>query len=232
MGFEEDELDMVLIQRITQVLQSTDFLHISIPCTSVTYKVITSGETSANLGQIPSDLNLKILTVTVGNAAGDAPFRRVPGFTELLNDPATVARSSQRRSDSVPSLYPVRNYVSLFGNLFRQIIPLSIWHTPTHDTILSLQAPTFYTTGAFGLYPHEASNHIALTEKDVLGASFNAQPQTSDIPGVTLHDVSSRYAASVQAQSLASDILLVSLRAYMEELSTSFNTQDQAPDDP
>ena len=92
-------------------------------------------------------MNLENLTVTTGNAAGEAAsFRRVSGFTELLNDPATVARSSPRRSDSVPSLYLTGNYVSLFGNLFRQIIPLSIWYTPTHGTILSLQAPTFYTT--------------------------------------------------------------------------------------
>ncbi len=34
MGFEEDELDMVLNQRLTKALQSTDCLHISIPCTS------------------------------------------------------------------------------------------------------------------------------------------------------------------------------------------------------
>jgi hypothetical protein len=178
-------------------------------------------------------LNLKILTFTAGNAAGEAAlFRRVPGFTELLNDPATVARSSTRRSDSVPSLYLAGNYVSLFGNLFRQSIPLSIWHTPTHGTILSPQAPTFYTTAAFGLQPHAASNRIARAEEAVLGASFNAQSQAPDIPGVMLHAVSSRYAASVQAQSLASDILLVSLRAYMEELSASFNAHDQAPDDP
>ena len=34
MGFEEDELGMVLNQRLTKTLQSTDCLHISIPCTS------------------------------------------------------------------------------------------------------------------------------------------------------------------------------------------------------
>jgi hypothetical protein len=43
--------------------------------------------------------------------------------------------------------------------------------------------------------------------------------------------VSSCYAVSLPAQALAPDIHLVSLRAYMEELSVSFNTQDQAPDD-
>ncbi len=40
-----------------------------------------------------------------------------------------------------------------------------------------------------------------------------------------LHDVSSRY-----ANSLELDFHLVSLHVYMEELSASFNAQDQAPD--
>jgi hypothetical protein len=109
---------------------------------------------------------------------------------------------------------------------------LSIWLTPTHGTILSLQAPTFYTTGAFGLQPHAASNRIARVEEDVLDASFNTQSQSPDIPGVTLNDVCSWYEASVQVQSLVSDILLLSFLANMEEFSTSFNSQDQVPDDP
>ncbi len=68
-------------------------------------------------------------------------------------------------------------------------------------------------------------------EEAVLGASFNAQSQAPDIPGVSLHGASSPYAASLQAQSLVSAIQLVLLREYMEELSVSFNAQDQAPDD-
>jgi hypothetical protein len=52
-----------------------------------------------------------------------------------------------------------------------------------------------------------------------------------DIPGVSLSTVSSRYAASLQTQSLGPDIHLVSFHTSMEDLSTSFNTQDQAPDD-
>ncbi len=95
----------------------------------------------------------------------------------------------------------------------------------------SLQAPSFYTPGAFGLQPHAASNRIARAEEAVLGVSFNAQSQAPDIPDVSLHAATSRYATSFQAQSLASDIQVVSLRAYMEELSASFNAQDQAPDD-
>ena len=49
-------------------------------------------------------VNLNISQATVGNAAGQAaPLRRVPGFTEPLNDLAPVARSSPRRAESVPS---------------------------------------------------------------------------------------------------------------------------------
>jgi hypothetical protein len=108
------------------------------------------------------------------------------------------------------------NHVSLFDNLFRQIIPLSIWYTPTLGTILSLQAPSFYTPGGFDLQPHAASNRIARVEEAVLGVSFNSQSQAPDIPGVLLHAFSSRYATSLQAQSLEPDFHLVSLLAYME----------------
>ena len=38
-----------------------------------------------------------------------------------------------------------------------------------------------------------------------------------------------RALASFNAQAKAPDIHLLSLRAYMEELSASFNAQDQAP---
>ena len=177
-------------------------------------------------------MNLKIPVVTAGNAAGQAaPLRRVPGLTEPLNDLASAARSNPRKSDSVPSPYLVRNHVSFLGNLFRQIIPLSIWYTPTPGTTLSPQPPSFYTPGVFGLQSYAASNRFARAEEAVLGAPFNAQSQAPDIPGVSLHAASSPYAASLQAQSLVSAIQLVLLREYMEELSVSFNAQDQAPDD-
>jgi hypothetical protein len=149
----------------------------------------------------------------------------VSGFTKVLNNLDSVARSSPRKSESFPSPPLAGTHVSLFGNLFRQIIPLSIWYTPTLGTILSLQSPSFYTPGVFGLHPHTVSNHIARAEEAVLGASFNAQSQAPDIPGFLLHDVSSRYTTSLDL-----DFHLVSFRVYMEELSVSFNTQDQAPD--
>ena len=40
----------------------------------------------------------------------------------------------------------------------------------------------------------------------VLGVSLNTQSQVPDIPGVPSRAVSSRYAASLQAQALAPDI--------------------------
>jgi len=116
-GFWEDELDTDL----TQAIQSTEFLHISIPCNSATHKVITSGETGACSGQMASVCNLNFSLATTGNAAGQAaPLRRVPGFTEPLNDLAPVARSRPRRVDSVPSPFMAGNHVSLFGNIFRE----------------------------------------------------------------------------------------------------------------
>jgi hypothetical protein len=53
----------------------------------------------------------------------------------------------------------------------------------------------------------------------------------SDIPGASSCAVFSQYAASLQDQSKAPDIHSLSLRASTEELSDSFNVQDQVPDD-
>ena len=63
-GFWEDELDTDL----TQAIQSTEVLQISIPCNSATHKVITSGETGACAGQMDSVCNLNISPVTAGSA--------------------------------------------------------------------------------------------------------------------------------------------------------------------
>jgi hypothetical protein len=164
--------------------------------------------------------------------------------------------------------------VSFFGNIFRQIIPLSIRHTPMPGTILFLQAPRVHTSGVSGPQPQA----FARAEEAVLGASFNTQSQAPDsgggcpghffqhpVPG-TRHsgcfvarcsfEIHSFLTGPIQgpgytpfariygrafgfrqrtrfnAQAKASDIHLLSLRASMEELSASFNAQDQAPDDP
>jgi hypothetical protein len=181
-GFKEDEL----LPDLTQAIQSTEFLHISIPCNSASHKVITSGETGACTGQLASECNLNILSVTVGNADGQAaPLRRVPGFTEPLNDLALVARSSLRRTDSVPSPLMTGNHISFFGKFFRQIIPLSIRYTPMSGTPSFIQAPGDHTAGVSGQQPRAAFNRFARAEETALGASLNAQSQAPDIPGVS-----------------------------------------------
>jgi hypothetical protein len=72
----------------------------------------------------------KIRSISAGNADGKpARFRRVPGSTELLNDLAPVAGSRPRSFDSILSPYFVDSHDKLIDNWFRQIIPLSMWHT-------------------------------------------------------------------------------------------------------
>jgi len=227
-GFKEDMLDTDL----TQAIQSTEVLHISIPCNSATHKVITSGETGARAGQMASVCNLNILPATVGSAAGQAaPLRRVPGFTEPLNDLAPVARSSPRRAASVPPPLMAGNHVSFFGKFFRQIIPLSIIrYTPMSGTPSFIQAPGDHTAGVSGLQPRAAPKCFARAEENALGASLNAQSQAQDIPGGSSSADFSRHTLSFRAHSKAPD--KISLRAYSEQLLGSLNAQSQAPDDP
>ena len=65
-------LSMDLDTDLTQDIQSTEVLHISIPCNSATHKVITSGETGECARQMASVCNLNILPATAGYAAGQA----------------------------------------------------------------------------------------------------------------------------------------------------------------
>ena len=127
------------------------------------------------------------------------------------------------------------NHVSFFGNIFRQIIPLSIRHTPMPGTTSFIQAPRVHTSGLSGPQSQATSNRFARAEEAVLGASFNTQSHAPDIPGASsraaLRASTEELLASFNAQAKAPDIHLLSLRASMEELSASFNAQDQAPDD-
>jgi hypothetical protein len=83
------------------------------------------------------------------------------------------------------------------------------------------------------------SNRVVRTEEDDLGVSFNTQSKTPDIPGSLSSDVLSQYLTSLQTQTKVPDIqvnvrgldLGLSLLESTEELLTSFNTQDQTPDD-
>jgi len=176
--------------------------------------------------------NLNILPATVGSAAGQAaPLRRVPGFTEPLNDLAPVARSSPRRADSVPSPFMAGSHVHFFGKFFRQIIPLSIIrYTPMSGTPSFIQAPGDHTAGVPGLQTRAAPKCFARAEENALGASLNAQSQAQDIPGGSSSADFSRHTLSFRAHSKAPD--KISLRAYSEQLLGSLNAQSQAPDDP
>ena len=62
--------------------------------------------------------------------------------------------------------------------------------------------------------------------------SFNAQSQSSDIPGTSSYEVFSLYSGFLQDQSKTPDIYLLSFRTSTEEVLFSFNTQDQGHDDP
>jgi len=166
------------------------------------------------------------------DAAGQAaPLRRVPGFTEPLNDLAPVARSSPRRAASVPPPLMAGNHVSFFGKIFRQIIPLSIIrYTPMSGTPSFIQAPGDHTAGVPGLQTRAAPKCFARAEENALGASLNAQSQAQDIPGGSSSADFSRHTLSFRAHSKAPD--KISLRAYSEQLLGSLNAQSQAPDDP
>ena len=79
-----------------------------------------------------------------GNAdAKAARLRRVPGFTDSLNDLAPVAGPSPRSFDSIPPPYLDDSHAKLLGYWFRQIIPLSMRHTllPGTNFIPILQPP-------------------------------------------------------------------------------------------
>jgi hypothetical protein len=78
--------------------------------------------------------------------------------------------------------------------------------------------------------PQAAPHLFQRAVEAALGVSFNAQSQTPDIPGDSSRALLFRHTASLQAQPKSPDIL--SLRAYTEELLSSLNAQDQAPDDP
>jgi hypothetical protein len=90
------------------------------------------------------------------------------------------------------------------------------------------QKKNYWIFGASGPQPLATSNRVARAEEAVLGVSLNAQSQAPDIAVVSSRAAFSRYATSLQAQSKAPD--LPSLRAFTDELLASFNAQAKAPD--
>ncbi len=173
--------------------------------------------------------------VTSGVEGKDTHLCRASDSTEPFNDPALVARSSTRRSDPIPSPYLDEDHTRLFDTFFLQIIPLSIRYTPTPGTIfttLSPQALRFHTPGTSDPQSLATSNHVVRTEQTVLRVSLNTQSQATDIPVVSSRAAFSRCAVSLQDQSKVPD--LHSLSSSTEELwsssLSSFNTQSKVPD--
>ncbi len=114
-GFWEDEVDTDL----TKAIQSTEVMHILIPCNSATLKVITAGESGECAGQMDSACNSNISSATAGSAAGQVANIVVcaeePSYCDLLNAQAQApdiqaakgeekATCFQRATDSKESL--------------------------------------------------------------------------------------------------------------------------------
>jgi hypothetical protein len=114
-GFKEDEL----VTDLTQAIQSTELLHILIPCNSATHKVITAGESGECADQMHSACNSNISSATAGSAAGQAANIVVcaeePAYCDLLNAQAQApviqaanlveeASCFRRATDSTESL--------------------------------------------------------------------------------------------------------------------------------
>ena len=161
-----------------------------------------------------------------GNAdAKAARLRRVPGFTDSLNDLAPVAGPSPRSFDSIPSTYLDDSHVKSLVNRFRQIIPLSMWYALLSDSDTNYipipQPPRFHTPGSPGQNPPAFSQRFVRAEEADLGVSFNSQSQTPDIPCISFRTVFSFSTSSLQDQSKDSDILLLSLQVSTEEFLTS-----------
>ena len=115
------------------------------------------------------------------------------------------------------------------GRWFRQITPLGIWNARLLGTNDIPKAPRFtHALGALGPMPQAAPHLFQRAAEVALGVSFNAQSQAPDIPGASSRVVISRHTFSFQAHSKAPD--KIPLRAFMEEVLASFNTQARTPD--
>ena len=154
------------------------------------------------------------------------------GSTETSNDLAPVVGSRQRSYVSVLSPHLDVSHANLFDKWFRQMIPMSIRHTILTGTnyIPTLKTPRLpHTLGAPGPKTQTIPQLFARAEEEALGVSFKDQSQAPDIPLISTRKSLSIYTGSFNAQSKAPDI---SSHATKEELSASFNAQNEAPYDP
>jgi hypothetical protein len=131
-GFEEDELNTDLNQRLTQSLQST----------------VLHGNTAGQAA--PTE---ELAACVIHNAQAQAPdiqaangeekatcFQRVTDSKEWLNDPALAVESSPWRPASLPFTFFETHY-QFTGRWLRQITPLGIRNARSLDTNAIPKAP-------------------------------------------------------------------------------------------
>jgi hypothetical protein len=187
-GFEEDELNTDLNQRLTQSLQST----------------ISDGNAAGQAA--PTE---ELAACVIHNAQAQAPdiqaangeekatcFQRATDSKESINDPAPAAESSPWRPASLPFSFFDTHY-KFTGRWFRQITPLGIRNARSLGTNVFHKAPRLaHALGALGLLPQAAPQHFQRAAEVALGVSLNAQSQVPDIPGVSSRAVFLRHTAS------------------------------------
>jgi hypothetical protein len=235
-GFWEDELDTDL----TQAIQSTEVLHILIPCNSATHKVITAGESGACAGQMDSACNSNISSATTGSAAGQAANIVVcaeePAYCDLLNAQAQApdiqaanlveeASCFRRATDSTESLDDIAP-AAVSSPWKPASLPFSFFETPykftgrwfRQITPLSIRNARSPGTNLISTAPRLAHSLGAL------GPMPHAAPQLFQRAAEVALGV------SFNAQSQAPDIPGASSRAFFLRLSASLQAHVKAPD--
>jgi hypothetical protein len=235
-GFGEDMLDTDL----TQAIQSTEVLHILIPCNSATHKVITAGESGACAGQMDSACNSNISSATAGNAAGQAANIVVcaeePAYCDLLNAQAQApdiqaanlveeASCFRRATDSTESLDDIAP-AAVSSPWKPASLPFSFFETPykftgrwfRQITPLSIRNARSPGTNLISTAPRLAHSLGAL------GPMPHAAPQLFQRAAEVALGV------SFNAQSQAPDIPGASSRAFFLRLSASLQAHVKAPD--
>ena len=235
-GFWEDELDTDL----TQAIQSTEVLHILIPCHSATHKVITAGESGECAGQMDSECNSNISSATTGSAAGQAANIVVcaeePAYCDLLNAQAQApdiqaanlveeASCFRRATDSTESLDDIAP-AAVSSPWKPASLPFSFFETPykftgrwfRQITPLSIRNARSPGTNLISTAPRLAHSLGAL------GPMPHAAPQLFQRAAEVALGV------SFNAQSQAPDIPGASSRAFFLRLSASLQAHVKAPD--
>ncbi len=231
-GFWEDEF----VTDLTQDIQSTEVLHILIPCNSVTHKVITVGESGECAGQMDSECNSNISSAMTGSAAGqDANIvvcAEEPGYCDLLNAKAQAPDIQVANGEEKATCFQWATDSKESLNESASAAESSTWRPASLpftfcETHYQFTDRWFRQITPLGISNARSLGTNAIPKAPRLEHAFGAlgpMPQAPPIPSVL------RHTASLQDQSKAPDIL--SLRAITEAFLASLNAQAQAPDDP